>query len=267
MAVLDGRVYIHATLSDASDSREAESTVAKIRDELHALLDSVLVGGITATDIDTNLTGERDLRVIIPLALVVVWVILAILLRALLLPTILIAATVISFGTALGTASLACNHVLKFPGADPSVALCGFLFLVALGIDYTIFLMTRAREEAHHIGTRPGILKALTVTGGAITSAGTVLAATVSALVVIPLMFMIQLAFIVAYGVLKDTLIVRTLLIPGLVLNIGPQIWWPWQKLAEAGPERASWIPRSISIMRTRHSPDKTLISSTKSIL
>ena len=246
--VLDGRVYIQATLTDASNSKEAESTVAEIRDELHSLSDAVLVGGTTATSIDTNLTGERDLRVFFPLVLVVVRVILAILLRTLVLPTILITATVISFGTALGTATLVFNHVLKFPGADPSVPLYGFVFLVALGIDYTIFLMTRAREEAGRIRTRPGVLKVLTVTGGVITSAGVVLAATFSALVVIPLMFMIQLAFIVAYGVLIDTLIVRTLLLPGLVLDIGPKVWWPWQKQADpqsVGEDAASILPSS----------------------
>ena len=231
--VLDGKVYIQATLEDAADSKEAESTVMQLRDEFSSISDDILVGGTTATNIDTNATGERDLRVIIPLVLLVVWVILVILLRAILLPTLLMIATVISFGTAMGTAALVFNHVLKFPGADPSVPLYGFVFLVALGIDYTIFLMTRAREESQHIGTRAGVLKSLAVTGGVITSAGVVLAATFSALVVIPLMFMIQLAFIVAYGVLIDTLVVRTLLTPGLVLDIGPKVWWPWQRQAD----------------------------------
>ncbi len=205
----------------------------ELRTEIHKLGDDILIGGTTATAIDTNDTGQRDLKVIIPLVLLVVWVILVILLRAILLPTLLITATVISFGTAMGVAALMFNHVFKFPGADASVPLYGFVFLVALGIDYTIFLMTRAREEARHIGTRDGVLKSLAVTGGVITSAGIVLAATFSALAVIPLMIMIQLAFIVAFGVLIDTLIVRTLLVPGLVLDIGPKVWWPWRRQAD----------------------------------
>lgn len=230
---MDGKVYIQATLSDAADSDAAQQTVRELRTEIHKLGDDILIGGTTATAIDTNDTGQRDLKVIIPLVLLVVWVILVILLRAILLPTLLITATVISFGTAMGVAALMFNHVFKFPGADASVPLYGFVFLVALGIDYTIFLMTRAREEARHIGTRDGVLKSLAVTGGVITSAGIVLAATFSALAVIPLMIMIQLAFIVAFGVLIDTLIVRTLLVPGLVLDIGPKVWWPWRRQAD----------------------------------
>lgn len=242
-AVLDGRVYIQATLEDAADSVAAEGTVVDLRERLHALDDSILVGGPTATDIDSNATAERDLTVIIPLVLVVVLVILVVLLRAILLPVLLVLATVLSFGTAMGTAALVFNHVLDFPGADPSVPLYGFVFLVALGIDYTIFLMTRAREETPRIGTRAGVLKALRVTGGVITSAGVVLAATFAALAVIPLMFMVQLAFIVAFGVLVDTLIVRSLLIPGLVVDVGPAVWWPLRRRVEAQPRRAAEGP------------------------
>ncbi|NLE98803.1 MAG: MMPL family transporter [Propionibacterium sp.] len=238
--VQDGKVYIQATLEYVADSEEAETTVLELREELHALDDDILVGGTTATAIDSNATAQRDLVTIIPLVLVVVLLILIVLLRAVLLPVILVSATVLSFGTAMGTAALVFNHVFKFPGADPSVPLYGFVFLVALGIDYTIFLMTRAREETLQIGTRAGVLKSLAVTGGVITSAGVVLAATFAALAVIPLMFMIQLAFIVAFGVLIDTLIVRTLLIPGLVLHIGPAVWWPFTKRTEpAGLEEA----------------------------
>lgn len=231
--VVDGRVYIQATLEDPADSAEAEATVVQLRADLHALDDSILVGGTTATALDTNTTAQRDLTIIIPLVLVVVLLILIVLLRSILLPVILILATVLSFGTAMGTAALVFNHLFKFPGADASVPLYGFVFLVALGIDYTIFLMTRAREETLRIGTRAGVLKSLTVTGGVITSAGIVLAATFAALAVIPLMFMIQLAFIVAFGVLIDTLVVRTLLIPGLVLDIGPKVWWPFHHRTE----------------------------------
>ena len=231
--IIDGRAYIQATLEDAADSEEAEATVVQLREELRTLNPDILVGGTTATAVDSNNTAERDLFTIIPLVLVVVLLILIVLLRSVLLPVLLVTATVISFGTAMGTAALVFNHVLDFPGADASVPLYGFVFLVALGIDYTIFLMTRAREETLNIGTRAGVLKALTVTGGVITSAGVVLAATFAALAVIPLMFMIQLAFIVAFGVLIDTLIVRTLLIPGLVLDIGPAVWWPFTRRTE----------------------------------
>ncbi|MGH3333107.1 MAG: MMPL family transporter, partial [Nocardioidaceae bacterium] len=119
------------------------------------------------------------------------------------------------------------NHVFDFPGSDPSMPLIGFVFLVALGIDYSIFLMTRVREESMRQGTHPGILKGLSVTGGVITSAGVVLAATFAALGILPLVLLAQLAFIVAFGVLLDTLVVRSLLVPGLSYDVGPAIWWP----------------------------------------
>ncbi|TFI47377.1 MMPL family transporter, partial [Micrococcus endophyticus] len=187
----------------------------------------VLVGGPAAQALDTNTTSQRDLVVVIPLILAMLLVILSVLLRSILAPVLLVAATVISFGAAMGVSALVFRHVFGFENADPTVPLYGFVFLVALGIDYTIFLMTRAREETPRHGTRAGVLRALTVTGGVITSAGVVLAATFAALAVIPLMFMLQLAFIVAFGVLLDTLVVRTLLIPALVRDIGPKVWWP----------------------------------------
>jgi putative drug exporter of the RND superfamily len=137
------------------------------------------------------------------------------------------AANVLSFGAALGVAAVLFNHVLDFPGADPSVPLYAFCFLVALGVDYSIFLMTRVREESLRVGTRQGVLRGLAVTGSVITSAGVVLAATFAALGVIPLLFLAQLAFIVAFGVLVDTLVVRSLLVPALVHDIGDRVWWP----------------------------------------
>lgn len=227
--VRDGQVLISATLTDPGESLEAQQTVEGLRADLHALdtAGEVLVGGTAAQALDTNTTSQRDLVVVIPLVLLVVLLILMVLLRSVLAPVLLVAATVLSFGTALGVSALVFNHVLDFPGADPTVPLYGFVFLVALGIDYTIFLMTRTREETPRLGTRAGVLRALTVTGGVITSAGVVLAATFAALVVIPLVFMVQLAFIVAFGVLLDTLIVRSLLIPALVRDIGPKAWWP----------------------------------------
>ncbi|MGO1968676.1 MAG: MMPL family transporter [Corynebacterium casei] len=225
--VVDGNVYIQATLNQEADSLEAQDTIAHLREEFDAFDGRVLVGGESATALDTNLTAERDLRVIVPLVLAVVLVVLIILLRAVLLPVLLLGATVISFGAAMGVSALVFNGIFNFPGADPTVPLYGFIFLVALGVDYTIFLMTRAKEDTPTMGTRKAVLHSLAVTGGVITSAGVVLAATFAALAVIPLMFMVQLAFIVAFGVLVDTFIVRTLLIPGLVLEIGPKVWWP----------------------------------------
>jgi RND superfamily putative drug exporter len=127
----------------------------------------------------------------------------------------------------MGVSALVFNHVLGFPGADPAVPLYGFVFLVALGIDYNIFLMTRVREESLAHGTRSGILRGLSATGGVITSAGIVLAATFAALGVIPILFLAQLSFIVAFGVLLDTFVVRSLLVPALAYDIGRRIWWP----------------------------------------
>ncbi|XKH57204.1 MMPL family transporter [Citricoccus nitrophenolicus] len=231
---VDGRVYLQATLADPADSMEAEQTVVELRESLHALDAGILVGGTTATNLDTNTTAQADVRTIIPLVLIVVLVILMVLLRSVIAPILLVLATVLSFGTAIGVSALVFNHVLGFSGADPTVPLYGFVFLVALGVDYTIFLMTRAREEAFSLGTRAGVLRALTVTGGVITSAGVVLAATFAALVVIPLMFMVQLAFIVAFGVLLDTFLVRSLVVPALTYDIGPKVWWP-SKLSRRG--------------------------------
>ncbi len=233
---VDGRVYLQATLTDPADSLAAEQTVVQLREDLREIDPGILVGGTSATALDTNTTAQQDLRTIIPLVLVVVLGILMVLLRSIVAPVLLVLATVLSFGTAMGVSALVFNHVLQYPGADPTVPLYGFVFLVALGVDYTIFLMTRAREEAGLQGTRPGVLKALTVTGGVITSAGIVLAATFAALVVIPLMFMVQLAFIVAFGVLLDTFLVRSLLVPALTYQIGPRVWWPSRLAREATP-------------------------------
>lgn len=238
--VVDGRVYIQATLNQEADSLEAQDTVAQLREEFQELDGEILVGGESATSLDSNLTAERDLRVIVPLVLTVVLVVLMILLRAFVLPMLLLLSTVISFASAMGVSALVFNHIFNFSGADPTVPLYGFIFLVALGVDYTIFLMTRAKEETPQRGTKKAVLHSLTVTGGVITSAGVVLAATFAALSVIPLMFMVQLAFIVAFGVLLDTFIVRTLLIPGLVTDIGRKVWWPSHQSREEPTDIAS---------------------------
>lgn len=231
--VESGMVEISATLADPGDSLEAEQTIIDLRDSLAGIDGETLVGGTTATQLDTNETAQRDLRVIIPLVLLVIGVILIVLLRSLVTPLILIATTVLSYLTALGISAWVFNHLFQFPGADPTVPLFGFMFLVALGVDYNIFLMTRAREEARAHGAAEGLLRSLVVTGGVITSAGIVLAATFSALAVLPLMFMVQLAFLVALGVFIDTFIVRTLQVPALGVDLGRRIWWP-SRLARA---------------------------------
>jgi len=227
--VVDGRVLLQGTLTDAADSAAAESTVLALRDELQGT--GALVGGVTATAVDTNTASIHDRNLIIPVILVVILLILMLLLRAILAPVLLILTTVLSFGSAMGVAALLFNGVFDFPGADPAVPLFGFVFLVALGIDYNIFLMTRVREESQKHGTREGVLRGLAVTGGVITSAGLVLAATFAALSVIPILFLVQIAFIVAFGVLLDTFVVRSLLVPALSYDIGRAIWWP-SKLA-----------------------------------
>ena len=225
--VSEGQVLLEATLTVAPDSDAAQQAVRDVRAALHTDADSARVGGVSATAVDTNDTAVHDRNLIIPVILVVILLILMALLRSVLAPVLLILTTVLSFGTAMGVSALVFNHVLDFPGADPAVPLYGFVFLVALGIDYNIFLMTRVREESLHHGTRDGVLRGLVVTGGVITSAGIVLAATFAALGVIPILFLAQLAFIVAFGVLLDTFVVRTLLVPALVYDIGPRVWWP----------------------------------------
>jgi putative drug exporter of the RND superfamily len=226
--VVDGLVEINATLRDPADSDAAERTVERLRDVAHAVPGAeAKVGGQTAVQMDVNATSARDLRVIPPIVLLVIFLILALLLRALVAPLLLIATVVLSFAATLGVAALVFNHVFDFPGADPATPLFAFVFLVALGIDYNIFLMTRVREETVSLGTRAGTLRGLAVTGGVITSAGVVLAATFGALAVLPILFLAQIAFLVAFGVLLDTLVVRSLLVPALTVDVGRRVWWP----------------------------------------
>jgi len=230
--VKDGHVLIQATLASEPDSAEAEAVVKKLRTTLSDD-GSVLVGGVTAIALDTNETAQSDLLKIIPIVLGVILLILMLLLRSILAPVLLIGSVVLSYAAALGVSALVFDHVFGFPGADAAVPLFGFVFLVALGVDYNIFLMTRVREESLRIGTRPGILRGLGLTGSVITSAGVVLAATFAALAVIPILFLVQIAFIVAFGVLLDTVVVRSLLVPAVSYDIGRAIWWPsklWRK-------------------------------------
>ncbi|MEV0285388.1 MULTISPECIES: MMPL family transporter [unclassified Kribbella] len=236
--VVDGKVLVQATLEVAADSPEATKVVEHLRTELDKVSPDILVGGNTAINLDVLDASERDLRVIIPAILAVIFVVLMLLLRSIVAAVLLVVANVISFGATVGVSALMFNHVFGFPGADPSIPLYAFVFLVALGIDYSIFLMTRVREESQEQGTRPGILIGLAVTGGVITSAGVVLAATFSALAVLPILFLVQIAFMVAFGVLLDTTVVRSLLVPALSYDIGKKIWWPSKLAREDASEK-----------------------------
>jgi RND superfamily putative drug exporter len=205
--------------------------------------EGVLIGGPTAEERDLRQSAQRDTWVIVPLVLLVVFVVLAVLLRALLLPVVLIGTVVLSFLAALGVGAFFYEFVFDFPGSDPSLPLWAFVFLVALGIDYNIFLMARVREEALRHGTRQGMLRGLAVTGGVITSAGIVLAGTFSILATLPLVFLTELGFVIAFGVLLDTFIVRSVLVPALVFDIGPRVWWP-STLGQVMERRLPRFPR-----------------------
>ena len=175
---------------------------------------------------------------IVPIALLVVLLILILLLRALVAPLMLIATVVLSFAASLGVGAVVFDVIFGFPGSDPSLPLFAFIFLVALGIDYNIFLMARVREETRRYGTREGMLRGLAVTGAVITSAGIVLAGVFAVLGVLPLIFLTEIGFVVAFGVLLDTFVVRSVLVPALTFEIGPRIWWP-SKLGREKPAAA----------------------------
>ncbi|MEV0489743.1 MMPL family transporter [Streptomyces atratus] len=245
--VVDERVRIAATLEDPADSDAAKNTVAHLREAVHAVPGSEsLVGGYTAQQYDTQQTAERDRKLIVPVVLVIILVILVGLLRSLLMPVLLVATVALNYFATLGVSALVFQEILGFSGTDASVPLYGFVFLVALGVDYNIFLMSRVREESLRHGTREGVLRGLTATGGVITSAGVVLAATFAALGVIPLAFLVQIAFIVAFGVLMDTLVVRSLLVPALVRDVGATAWWPGSLSREETPQPTEREPVGI---------------------
>jgi putative drug exporter of the RND superfamily len=225
--IVEGKAILNATLSLNPDSIEARDVIPKIREAVHAIDPGILVGGSTAVAFDTDVAANRDNRTIIPIVLILITLILGLLLRSILAAGLLLGTVVLSYFATLGACQLVFEHIFGFKGADVSFPLFAFIFLVALGIDYNIFLMTRVREESAKIGTRAGVIKGLTVTGGVITSAGIVLAATFGVLGVLPLVFLAQLGFAVAFGVLLDTMIVRTILVPALVHDIGGKVWWP----------------------------------------
>ena len=224
---VDGDSLLQVTLDTTPDSQAAKDMIPVLRKTVRQVDQRALVGGITAIQYDTNNASIHDRKVIIPIILLAITIILMLLLRSILAPLLLLGTTLLSFFATLGVGAFLFNHVWDFPGADPSVVLYSFVFLVALGIDYNIFLMTRVREESLRFGTKKGVVKGLIVTGGVITSAGVVLAATFAALAVIPILFLAQLAFLVAFGVLLDTLLVRSIIVPALILDIGSKVWWP----------------------------------------
>jgi RND superfamily putative drug exporter len=220
-------VLIQATLQPEPYSTEAFDLIEPIRDAADGAVAGTLVGGASAVEFDVREAAAWDSAVIPPIVLLVVFVILVILLRAVVAPLILIGTVILSFVAALGVGYFVFDVIFGFVGSDPSLPLFAFVFLVALGVDYNIFLVARAREETLKHGTREGILRALAVTGGVITSAGIVLAGTFSVLAVLPLVFLTEIGFVVAFGVLLDTFLVRSVLVPALVLQVGPKIWWP----------------------------------------
>ena len=220
--------FLQGTLTSAPDSQAAYATVDRVREAVHAVPGGhALVGGTTAVNLDIKQAATHDREVIIPLILLVVFLILGLLLRAIIAPLVLIGTVVLSYFAALGISSLAFNHLFHFGNADASFPLFVFVFLVALGIDYNIFLMTRVREEAQHRGPRRGALTGLSATGGVITSAGAVLAGTFAVLGTLPVTFLAELGFAVAFGVLLDTIVVRSVLVTALNLDLGRWMWWP----------------------------------------
>ncbi len=224
----DGRSWFEATIDADISSSTAAGIVEASREAAHGVDGAdALVGGGSAFYLDTKIASDRDSRVIMPLVLAVVLLILIGLLRAIIAPLILMATVVLSFGAALGISALLFEYVFGFAGSDPGFPLFAFVFLVALGIDYNIFLMTRVREETATYGTRKGSLIALASTGGVITSAGIVLAATFLVLGSLPLVFLAELGVAVALGVMLDTIIVRSVLVTALNLDLGGKIWWP----------------------------------------
>ena len=225
--VVAGKELLNVTLAYGPDTAAAIKLIPPIRSGVHAIDATSLVGGTTAVYYDIDAATRHDQKVIIPVILLLIAIILGLLLRSIAAALLLLGSVVISYYATLGACSIVFHHMFHFAGEDSSFPLFAFVFLVALGIDYNIFLMTRVREETIKSGTRTGMTKGVTVTGGVITSAGIVLAATFSVLGILPLVFLAELGFAVAFGVLLDTLLVRSILVPALVHSIGPKVWWP----------------------------------------
>jgi RND superfamily putative drug exporter len=226
--VRDGYAYVEGTLTSSADSQAGFDTVDRLRASMHAIPGAdAKVGGGSAVNLDIQRATRHDRNLVVPLVLLVVLVVLGLVLRAVIAPLLLVATVVLSFAAALGVSALVFEYVFGFAGADPAFPLWTFVFLVALGTDYNIFLMTRVHEESKRHGTRRGALIGLAATGGVITSAGIVLAGTFAALGTLPLVFITEIGFAVAFGVLLDTFVVRSVLVTALNLDVGRWIWWP----------------------------------------
>jgi RND superfamily putative drug exporter len=237
-------VLVQATLKPNPYSTEAFDLIEPIRENVHRVDPKAVVGGPTAIEFDVRDAAGWDSTVIPPIILLVVFLILVGLLRAVAAPLVLIGTVILSYLAALGFGYLVIDLIFGFPGSDPSLPLFAFVFLVALGVDYNIFLIARAREETIAHGSEQGILRALAVTGGVITSAGIVLAGTFSVLAVLPLTFLTELGFVVAFGVLLDTFLVRSVLVPAIALALGDKFWWP---SALSKPEDESHPPAEVA--------------------
>ena len=242
-------VKLEATLTKDPYSTAGFELIPGIREGAREAADGdALVGGPTAEERDLRESAARDNRLIVPIALLVVFVILVALLRAVTAPLVLIGTVILSYFAALGVSAFLFENVFDFPGMAPDLPLFAFVFLVALGIDYNIFLMARVREETLTHGTRDGTIRGLAVTGGVITSAGIVLAGTFLTLAVLPLVMLTEIGVTIALGVLIDTFIVRSLLVPALVLEIGDRVWWPSALAHGAGQRRHDASPGRIAV-------------------
>ncbi|WP_409185976.1 MMPL family transporter [Amycolatopsis sp. VS8301801F10] len=241
---LDGTLAkISVVLADPADSDRAGQTVDRLRDALATQTPNsgANVGGPTATALDKLRAGSADQRLVIPLALIVIGGILMLLLRSIVAPLLLLVTVVLSYLAALGVSHLLFKNVFGFAGVDESWTLMGFVFLVALGVDYNIFLMHRIKEEVGVIGHRRGVLAGLTSTGGVITNAGVILAATFAVIATLPSVSLAEAGVVVSVGVLLDTFVVRSLLVPALALDVGKRLWWPnrpWPSTPLAAPPR-----------------------------
>ncbi|GAA2905646.1 MULTISPECIES: MMPL family transporter [Streptomyces] len=234
--IYEGKVLFEATMTAPADSEAAKQTVERVRDAVHGVPGAdAQVGGGTAALLDMDKATTHDNVLIIPLVLLVVLLILCALLRALIAPLLLVGTVILSFAAALGLSALAFRYVFDYAGEATDFPLFVFVFLVALGIDYNIFLTTRIREEAARQGTRRGVVTGLAATGAVITSAGLVLAGTFAALGTLPMVAFAEIGFAVALGVLIDTFIVRSVLVTSLFLDVGPKVWWPHRLAREDG--------------------------------
>lgn len=221
----DDLVKITATLEDAPATAESIETIETMRSELDGT--GALVGGSVAKDLDSRNGAERDLKVIVPLILLVVLLVLFVVLRSVVTPLVLVTISVIATLSALGLGAWMSTHVFGFPALDVSTPIYAFLFLVALGVDYTVFLVLRAREESAEHSTVDAMVMAVGLTGGVITSAGIVLASVFAVLGVLPLITLTQVGLIVGLGILLDTFLVRTVVVPAVFALVGDRIWWP----------------------------------------